>query len=504
MNLSIFKSFFKSRTGDIALKNSEIFKNLKEMCQSNGLMFYQEKTIYHHTKKSLVPLLVVDPMRGIYIFEHKTWSYDTLKNATAKNSKDQTPADNTLAFDKIKEIIKTKFKELTHTEGIDTFNFLLMENLSTQEYEHLDPSLQKLLPEERIIFSDSTQEDMIEKLQNVKSPNNNLPDATYIVGNLLIQYLILSDDDTMHMATQQQMDFIDAKTSGYQVLYGENGSGRTSSILLKSILYKLENPNNKVIIISPTVLSCDILKKRLLNIVEHAIIELDLTSIEIITPIELLNKHLNKYNKKPLESEDDIYIDTMLMKKRYQNTAQLLICDDSDLLPNDFISYLKHIQNKDNLILVTNKHSDEASFAFEKKIFQNLDIKFIQTNPHAKALQLISKLLKENNARDILVVSNQSTKEKLDDDLEFFIKDEPILLDSSKKLIDQNLDNILLVTHDKTSAINARFVIVLDVCEASKISLMHAIGSAQDTVYLLYEHNCEQIENMTNTQKEEI
>jgi hypothetical protein len=236
------------------------------------------------------------------------------------------------------------------------------------------------------------------------------------------------------------------------------------------------------------------LKRRLLNIVEHAIIELDLTSIDIITPIELLNKHLAKYNK-PLMDDENIYVEDILMKKKMQ-IAELIMCDDSDLMPDDFIFYLKHIQKKSNLILITNKTTPETSFVFKETIFQNLDIQFISTNPHAKALQIIAKLLKDNDAKDIVVVSDEVGKKYLDEDLEFFIKDEPILLDSSKNLIEQNLDNILLVTYEKTSAINAKFVIILNVCKTSLNSLVHAIGSAQNSAYILYEEECEQIKNL--------
>jgi len=496
MNLSIFKSFFKQKVDNTALKNSIIFKTLEDVSKANNLLVYKEKTIYHHTKSFFVPLLILDPMRGIYIFEYKTWSYDILKNATAQSSKDQLPFSRFSTFDNIKNIIKTKFKELTHTDGVDTFNFLLMENLSTQEYERLDVSLQKLLPKDKIIFNDSTQEDIINKLQSVKDEDKSIPDIAHTIGNILIQYLILSDDDTMYMATKEQMDFIDATVEKYQILYGENGSGRTSAILLKTILYKLQNPEHKVLIISPTTLSCDILKKKLLNIVEHAIIELDLTSIDIITPIELLNKHLGKYNKPLLDKT--IHISNTLMKKRLQ-IAQLIICDDSDLLSNDFILYLKHIQSKDNLLLVTNKPLTKSSFVFKTRIFQELNIRFMQTNPHAKALQLIAKLLKTHKAKDILVVSNETSKKKLNEDLKFFIKGKATLLDSSKNLIDQDLDNILLVTHANTSAINAKFVIIIDICESSMESLAHAIGSAQNDVYLLYEDICEQIINLQTT-----
>jgi phage terminase large subunit len=98
------------------------------------------------------------------------------------------------------------------------------------------------------------------------------------------------------------MDFINSELNGHTTLSSEAGSGKTSAILLKSILEKLKHPEDKIIIIKPTILACDILKKRLLNTIEHAIVEIDITSIEIITPIRLLNRHLSKLGKPELDN----------------------------------------------------------------------------------------------------------------------------------------------------------------------------------------------------------
>jgi hypothetical protein len=501
MKLSIFNSLFKQKSSSCDLSHSKVLDKLKKVCEKDGLYLYQDITIYHHAKSFNIPLLVVDLTRGIYLFEYKTWSLQGLKNAKAQQAKDQESSDKTLAFDKTHKIIKQKFNELTHSDGVDIFNFMLMENLTLQDYEQLDVSLQELLPQSKIIFSDSSEEEILTKLQDTAIPNESPTDIAHIMGILLIQYLILSDDNSIDMATQEQITFIDAQTQNFQTLSGENGSGKTSTILLKTVLYKLKNPNKKIIIISPTTLSCDLLKKKLLDIVENGIIELDITSVEIITPIELLNKQLKKHNKLLLEKT--IYIDPILMKKKFQ-VADLIICDDSDLLPDDFISYLKHIQNKASLIIASNKLLNDATFLFTKN-FHNIDIdvKFIKTNPHAKALQIISKLLKDDKTKDVLVISDELSKSQLSDDLEFFIKDDAIVLDGSKNLIDQKLDNLLLTTYSEISSIDASFVILLGVPQASLQELKYAIGCAKECAYILYEDESETIKNLKENYKQE-
>ncbi|MCD6433728.1 MAG: hypothetical protein J7L21_06775 [Sulfurimonas sp.] len=487
--MSLF--LFKKKSSTLNLADSEVFDNLKEVCRENSLLVYQNLTIYHHSINFFIPLLILDPVRGIYLFEYKTWNYDKLKNATAQKSQNQETSNETLAFDKTHAIIKQKFNELTHNDGVAIFNFLLMENLSVQNYEHLDVSLKELLPKNRIILSDSSKEEILNNLHDVEKPENPLPDVAHIMGNLLIQYLVISDDDSLHLANSQQMDFIESEPKKYQTLSGENSSGKTEALLLKAILYKLKNPNKKVIIIEPTTLACDILKHKLIRSVEHAIIVLDITSIEIITPIVLLNRHLSKHNKLLLDKT--IYIDQILMKKKFQ-IADLIICDDSDLLPEEFTLYLKHIQKKSNLILVSNKQISEADFVFEKSFCNNnTNIKFIKTNPHAKALQIIEKLLKDFDAKDILVISDELSKKQLGDDLEFFIKDKTVLLDSSRNLIDQDLDNLLLSTYSQISGITAKYVILLGISLASIQELNYAVNSSKDSVYILYEDECEKL-----------
>lgn len=490
MNLSLFKN--RNSTHD--LTDSHVFNNLKEVCDKNALLVYENITIYHHADSFFIPLLILDPNHGIYIFEYKNWNYDELKNSTAKKSQNQKTSDKTLAFDRVHNIIRRKFNELTHSDGVAIFNFLLMENLSVEKYEHLDISLQELLPKNRIIFSDSSKEDILNNLQDVEEPKTPLPDVAHIMGNLLIQYLIISDDDTLHLATSQQIDFIDTEIKGHQTIYGESGSGKTDALLLKAILYKLKNPDKKIIIIEPTTLACDILKQKLIKTIEHAIVVLDITSIEIITPIMLLNRHLSRYNKPLLDKT--IYIDESLMKKKFQ-IADTIICDDSNLIGDEFILYLKQIQNKVNLILVSNKETPEADFIFEKSFYSSsLNIEFIKTNPYAKTLQIIAKLLKSADAKDILVVSDELSKAQLHDDLEFFIEDKTVLLDSSKNLIDQNLETLILSTYSQISGISAKYVILLDISLASDEELSCALNSSKDSVYILYEEESQKLFNL--------
>jgi len=490
MNLNFLTSFFKKEKKSLKLPESLLVKKLKSITSANGLLVYENLTIYHHTKNYFIPLLILDTSRGIYLFEYKDWSYDDLKNATAQKATNQDSSTQTVAFEKSQNIIRQRFNELTHNDGVPIFNYLLMENLNVQEYEHLDISFQELLPKDKVMFSDSTQAEILQKLEHAAFASSELSSAADIMGSLLIQYAIIDNNTTLQLCSENQMNFINSELHGHTVLSSQAGSGKTSAILLKAILEKLQNPDLKIIILKPTTLACDILKKKLLNTIEHAIVEIDITSIEIITPTVLLNKHLAKLDLPQLHNT--IFIDSILLQKKL-NIAGLIIADDSQLYPENFISYLKHIQEKSKLLLV-NTSSDEESFSFDKSFrLEGQEVSFLQTNQHAKALQLVSKLLDTNKTKDILVVSNSLSKEKLNDDLESFIKDKAVLLDSSKNLIDQDLDALLLSSYEDAHSIDVKFVIMMDVCETSLSQLKYAYNLARERVYILYQDKCKNL-----------
>ena len=494
MNIFSFTSLFKKKSKSLTIPDSILVKKLKSIAEFSELSLYKDKTIYHHTKNYLIPLMLLDTKRGIYLFERKDWSYDDLKNSKIEKAQNQNASQDTLSYQNSQNIIDKKINEITHHDSVPIFNYLLMENLNADEYEHLDESFKKLLPKDRVIFSDSTPEEIIEKLEYAEISMIPLPSKGDTVGNIFIQYTIINDDMTLQLCSDEQIRFIDDKISGFKVLNSNNNFQTSTVLLLKVILEKLNNPDKNLIIIKPTVLACDILKKKLLDIVEHAIIEIDLTSILILTPIELINMHLNKLRKEPILGK--LLIDDSLMHKTF-NIADLIICDDSNLLPDNFIQYLIHIQSKSNLLLV-NSTLKEATYNFntEELKDKNINITFHQANPHAKTLQLISKLLKDTDAKDIVVVSNSLSKEKLNDDLEFFIKDEALLLDSSKNLINQKFGSLMLLTYSDTNALKAEHLILLDLCFTSKSEIEYALSIAKRSVDIIYENECQEIENL--------
>lgn len=494
MNSPFISSFF-NRAKTLITPESVLIKTLRQVAQEHGLLVYKDITIYHYSKSFFIPFLILDAKRGIYLFEYKKWSYDELKGSKIQKATQQTQHENTLAFEQSQDAIKQRFYELTKNDTIKIFNYLLMENLNSEEYDHLDKSFQELLPKDKIMFNNSTAHEILNKLQQVSPVLENLPSASKIISTILIQYSIVDNNSKIHLCTQEQMDFIDAKISTLITLNAKSGSGKTSTLLLKAIVEKLKNNNSKIIILKPTTLSCDILKRKLLNTIEAISIEIDLTSIEIITPLQLLNKHLTKLGKKEKES---LEIDKFLMRKKAK-IADTILCDDADFLSQDFIHYLMHIQKESALVLVTS-NSYKDHYTFEKSFRAvNQTTHFYQSDQYKKTLSLIQELLAEHSPQDILVVSSKLSREKVYNDLIKSAITDITVVDNSKKLFDQNLKNILLATYNDIIDLNAKFVLLLDVPFAPHLELAYAFYLASNTTYVIYEDECEQIDTLRKT-----
>ena len=495
MNIPLISSLFKVKSKELHVPDSMLVKKLKSLSAHSNLLIYSNVKIYHHTKSFHIPLLMLDDLRGLYIFEIKGWSYNDLKNATVEKAKHQETSKNTLSFDNTRDIIRTKFNELVHNDGVPVFNYLIMENLSADEYEHLDDSFKELLPLNKLIFNDSSESDIFKKLQNASQENYNLPSVNDILGTLLVQYTILDEENSLLLCSDEQTAFIDLELGAITHLNGLPRSGKSNVILLKSIFELLNNPSLKITIIKPTLLACDILKKKLLEMIEHAIIEIDLTSIEIITPIELVNRHLKQLNKEALS--DQLSIDESLMRKSI-TASNILFCDDACFYNSTFVEYLVHLQKKSKLVLVNSKDSNEPLLLSESFQDVSREIHFYKTNPHAKTLHIISNLLTHAKPEDILVVANSLSLEKLRDDLDDFIECDISLIDSSQHLLNQDFDGIILATYEHINALSAKHIIILDLCFTNMYEIEYAFNLARLSVHIAYEEDCQEILTLRN------
>ncbi len=233
----------------------------------------------------------------------------------------------------------------------------------------------------------------------------------------------------------------------------------------------MKNPSLKITIIKPTKLAKDILHRQFLEIIEHAIVEFDILSVTILTPDEIGTK-------------------------KHSELGEIIMCDDGMLMQEEFIEHLKSLQSKHKIVL-TNDTADKVTFSFkESYLLKEKNILFYETNPHAKALQLIAQLLKQKDSKELLIVSNRDNRTKLIDDLKFFIEEDVTAFDSSVSLTFQELERLKLATYTDLNELIYNDAILLDIDEATNHELEYVINHAQESVHILYAKDSQNLQQL--------
>ena len=473
MTQNFFSSLF-FKTTKKQEKTAPILKKIYALKKHSNFTIYDSVDIFLHKRSYHIPLFIYDEYRGLYLFEVKEWSYDDLKNATVTQTQKAQHAQNTLSYTTMQEGISRKLDEIIHTSDIPIHNYLIMTNLSSQEYKSLDASLKEKLPKEKIIFKDMEFQTILKRLQQESESQLTYGTAEKIVGSLLTQYTILTKENELFLVNDEQKAFLDAQLNGTLTLNAAPKSGLSSTLLLKAIFEILKDPSRRVLIIKPTRLSKDMLHRAYLEIIEHAIVAFDILNVEILTPEEVEEK---------------------LSKKRAA-LADFVLCDDASYMKEEFLNTLRSSQRKTTL-LIAGTDSENTDFTFTKSyITQEQKVEFYKTNPHAKALQLTEKLLKTKEPKELIIIANSLNRDKLSDDLKFFIKDEAKIVDSSISLAFQDLDMLKLATYKDLIDVPFQDAILLDIEDASEQELEYCIDHADSSVHILYEDETKNIQQL--------
>lgn len=469
-----FLSSFFGKTKQKQEKREPLLEEIYSLKKHTNLTIYDSVDIFLHKRNYHIPLLIYDAYRGLYLFEVKEWSYDELKDATITQTQKAPHAQNTLSYSSMQEGISRKLDEVIHTSDIPIHNYLLMTNLSSHEYQNLDASLKERLPQEKIIFANMGADAILKKLQQEQESQLSYGSAEKIVGSLLTQYTLLSQNNELFLANEEQKAFIDAELPKFSTLNAAPKSGLSTTLILKVIFEILKNPTLKAVIIKPTTLSKDILHRTFLEIIEHGIIEFDILSLEILTPSEAKSK----------------------LAKKHSALANMVFCDDTSLLSEEFINAFKSSQRKATLLL-GDAAAQNPTFTFSRSyLLQEKEVHFYETNPHAKALQLCAGLLKTKEPNDIIIVANSLNRDKLLDDLQSFIKDEAKIVNSSIGLAFQELDGLKLATYKDLLDVPFQDAILLDIEDASEQELEYCIDHADSSVHILYEDETKNIQQL--------
>jgi len=477
---------------------------LKEYASLHQFPFYESIPIFHRHEKENIVSILFDSHRGLYLFDSVSWTIEDLKNATVTSASPDKKANADVKVDSIHKFIQRKFNEVLHTEGCSLANILILEHLSKEDFEQLHPSFHALMPKERLLFSDDTPTEIENKLHNTLTVLDELLPTNTLLGALFFHLNILPDN--LHkdnaLLTQEQSLFITDTLPSFSTLSGKYGTGKSTLLLLKSIFELLAHPEYKIIIIMPTLAVCDLLKKQLLDIIEYAIIDIDLLSIQILTPQQVITQHYQKLYKN--ESFNFAKITPKMFSHQFQS-SDLIFCDDSYLLDDEFIRYLIKQQSKKKLCLVTLEtetesknyllsHSFRVPSAFLQICNNDLDstnissqnLHLLDGNPFMQIMLILREKLKNVSHNTILIALPHSQFAlKLLDEINSYYGNISLIYRADEGLLNQDLGHILIATLNELSHLQREHVIIVKDKHSQENHICHAVGRASKSLYII-------------------
>jgi hypothetical protein len=277
-------------------------------------------------------------------------------------------------------------------------------------------------------------------------------------------------------------------------------------MLLKVLTQKIRNPKERILIIEPTVSACELMRQRLLNSIEHAIVDVDLSTIKVMTPKQLIQNHARSLYKKPLEP---VEITSKMMQKKF-NIADLIICDDMELLSSEFIAYLLHIQTDKLLHFITAKpHMAQAeqillsqSYRISDELIQlcleqNISPEELQKTPeitlyhgnlYMQSIVTFKKLLRDAKPHEkcLIITPNRAFSLALYDEMHEFVEEGISLFDANESLANQAVEQHRIVEYDEIASLEAEHIIITGIEPDHLNHFCYALGRATKKIHLIF------------------
>lgn len=312
MSFSFFSHFFASKETNTTA--SRIADTLHELVLDTDNVFLQDFTIFHHETMLNLDLLLFIPHYGLYVGEKNVWNIQTLKGTSVERLHRQNKKTSPTRMESAENSISQKLQDVLSFDSTPVECIFWMENLSKAEFETLDPSFHKLLPKERLIFHDNTAAEIQIKLYKLRDYQPDSLSTLKVIGSLKAHTLLLPSDSEPFgsFLSNDQQTFLDApfEMGTVLTLSGPYNSGKSTAFIRKVMHYLLTYPNTSAIIITPTLLGGELLRKEFVALMEFAAVKCDLSLLHFHTP-----------------SPSDSIVTTRLFKE-----STLIACDDVHLL----------------------------------------------------------------------------------------------------------------------------------------------------------------------------
>ncbi len=492
---------------------------LRDVVASDNMILFEDTYLYLQKEFIRLPLLLVVPQQGLILFEPISWSIDTLQGSSISAWHPSSKQPKSINVNDPIDFIRQKFNYILHQDLTITTAMILFEQLSSKAFDQLDHSFQDLIPKSRALFQDETTNSLRTKITAALAPHTLTFNTTTLVSTLFVQYTLLPDhfNALVAIANAEQQHYVDADFLPRSSVIGPYGSGKSTMMLLKVLTYLLRHPKQHVMIIVPSLSACDLLKQKMLDIMEYAIMDMDISNIEIITPKILLARHAQRLYHKPIHP---ITITEKMLRKPF-HVADIMICDDADLLPKQFITYLQHLQQKQTLhLLCTHKNSAigecmtlTTSYRLHTQLatlclkdlndphsYENIaNIKFWSGNIYMQTILAFNEMLKvkQHGETSLIITPNRTFSQMLYEQMCDYVEEEIVHFNAQESMIDTLFEHHIIVEQNVMASLYKEHVIVVGIHPQNKAIFCHALSRGYKSIHIVLHNDSNDSINLT-------
>jgi len=481
MGFSLHSIFSRSRSKS---KNPSRYAPLAVYAETANCHFFVDVPLFHHNESVTFPFLLIDRYRGAVLIEELAWDFKSLQGVKASEARKGTRKKD-IEVDRPRRIFARKLDTTLCRQECRLESFVYFSSLTAEEFSRLDPSFHRLIPANLAIFSDEPHAAIFEKLSAPFEYRDQPLDMEELQRALFIQYTLLPDElyPEHRQLTPQQKHYLDAELPARSLLMGSYGSGKSSVLLLKALYEQLRRPDLSITLVLPTQTACEQARKRLLEIIEHAVVHLDPTAIRIVTP------------------------EFAVLDASKRALPDLLFIDDAHLIPSVQLGTIAKMCKKGGLHLSAAErpaldvdtlyplnHNFRLPRSLEEALFGAPDIQpgptldIFNGNGFILTLHRLRHLLKRSAPGDImLVVPDRTFGAALSEEIAEFSGLDTTLLDPRQSLLNQRMEQLLVVAIGDTGGLQRKDVIVIaDTGSNDPEQIRHALSRAARSACLIY------------------
>ncbi|WP_310440626.1 hypothetical protein [Sulfuricurvum sp.] len=462
----------KSLTDDTLQQESPALQLtfFQEIAEEADGLFYKNFDLFYQDTATQIDLLVFIPDRGIYFGEKIFWDLATLNGAKIERASNKGKKRSSTHLDTTETLLHNKLEAILSFDSTPIERFIWMPSLKEEDFDTLDSSFHELLPKERLIFSNTSKESMYQKLTALITQRNEPYATLKVMGSLQSHTLLLPTKEQPYGAflSQEQQLFLDTDyTDTVTTLLGEYNSGKSTLLVRKILLLLLKNSEEKILIITPTLIGGEILRHELIALVEYAILNINLPSLSFYTP-EALER---------IEELDD-----------FQN-ASIIICDDSHIMDNLLIERL--IEHRQKRWLLLSAQSEKSPLAHSAVILHNqyqkkIPCKRISSSAEKVLSTLLSELslhLQSTSAETIMVILPRAHQlEVYKKAIEEALHRNSHILTSEFSLQYRSLDNLILSLPENTYGLHLPHIYIIGSEEEQNYTYLLSRASESATI----------------------